>query len=88
MISIPLLKWLSMSCLAVIMTDASMSQTVAQPNPRASSSSFADESQTKFDVATIKESHSKNGVQFLNALIVYPGGRIVFHGATVAYLLM
>lgn len=45
-------------------------------------------SRMQFEVATVKRSDSQQRVQILNALLTYPGGRVVARGATLDFLLM
>jgi uncharacterized protein (TIGR03435 family) len=57
-----------------------------QPENSGKSASSAGASNAEFEVASVKQSDSKQ--QIINALLTYPGGRIEARGATLKYLLM
>lgn len=51
-------------------------------------SPLVDSATSNFEVVSVKRSDPKQEIQILNALLTYPGGRIVARGATLEFLIM
>jgi uncharacterized protein (TIGR03435 family) len=81
--------WTSIFVLGVLVIAANDSegQAITRTNGGHASAYNADKSHINFEVASIKRSDPKQEIQILNALLTYPGGRMVARGATLEYLL-
>jgi uncharacterized protein (TIGR03435 family) len=75
-----------LSCVPVIAIGIPALQAVAQSSPHESSTPVSAAPNANFEVASIKESGPQQHI--LNALLMYPGARVLALGATLRFLLM